>query len=155
MKITLYSLQGRVILLEKQTSFKGTIVSITMSMVHFFFTFTSQKVCTLMQYASLFSRQLSEISILSLISLVKSTESTANFFDLIELIVFHLSDFFAFPRQMEFLWYILFLTGLQSQTFFLWFWLCSFLRCDILFWFCSFYNNIRLKVKKVPFQKKL
>jgi len=40
MKITLYSLQGRVILLEKQTSFKGTIVSITMSMVHFFFTFT-------------------------------------------------------------------------------------------------------------------
>jgi len=31
------------------------------------------------KYASLFSRQLSEISILSLISLVKSTESTANF----------------------------------------------------------------------------
>jgi len=138
MKITLYSLQGRFILLEKQTSFKGTIVSITMSMVHFFFTFTSQKVCTLMQYASLFSRQLSEISILSLISLVKSTESTANFwFD--RAYCFPPVGLFAFPRQMEFLWYILFLTGLQSQTFFLWFWLCSFLRCDILFWFCSFY----------------
>jgi len=76
----------------------------------------------------------------------------SKFFDLIELIVFHLSDFLHFRAKWNF-YGTFFFDGFTISNFFLWFWLCSFLRCDILFWFCSFYNNIRLKVKKVPFQK--